>query len=100
MGTVREQKENFDRLLDIGRREAKVSNETLERTITENKNEIDRLKKEIEKKKTEVQKGLKENNNEKKLKATITLEAKEAQVEHNQLKIKQRTQRYSTNERK
>ena len=76
--TVKEQKESFDRLLDIGKREAKVSNKTLERTNTENKNEIDRLKKELEKKKTEVQKGLRESNNERKLKATIsiTLEAK------------------------
>merc|ERR1711874_193416 len=86
--TVTEQKENFDRLLDIGKREASVNNETLERTITENKHEIDKLKREIEKKKTEVQKGLKENNNERKLKATITLETKETQIEHNQLKIK------------
>jgi len=35
--TVKEQNESFDRLLDIGKREAKVSNETLERTNTEQK---------------------------------------------------------------
>jgi len=42
----------------------------------------------LKRKKTEVQKGLRESNNERKLKAAITLEAKEAQVEHNQMKIK------------
>merc|ERR1711874_45515 len=85
--TVTEQKENFDRLLDIGKREARVNNETLERTITENRNEIDRLNSEIEKKRTEVQKGLKETNNERKSKANIIIEAKEVQIEHSQLKI-------------
>ena len=86
--TVKEQKESFDRLLEVGKREAEVSKETFERTNTENKNEIDRLKKELEKKEIEVKKGLRDNNNERKLKAAITLEAKEAQVEHNHLKIK------------
>jgi len=86
--TIKEQKESFDRLVEVSKKEAEVSKETYERTNLENKNEIDRLKKELEKKEIEVKQGLRDNNNERKLKATITLEAKEAQVEHNKLKIK------------
>ena len=48
--------------------------------------EIDGLKKELENKKAEVHKGLRECNKERKLKENITLEAKETQVENNQLK--------------
>ena len=75
---LKSKKKSYDKLEEVSRKEAEVSKETYIITNLENNNEIDRLKKALEQKTVEVKKGLRDNNNKRKLKAN----AKEMENEY------------------